>query len=126
IRNNGLYLLEIIDDILDLSRIEAGKLEMDRQRVRPDSLVWDVHSLLKLHAVEKGLALVVEFDGQLPETVETDPTRLRQILINLIENAIKFTDQGEGRVVVRLLSDESRLRFDVIDSGIGIHDETLS
>ena len=126
IRSNGLYLLEIIDDILDLSRIEAGKLELDRRRVRPDRLVLDVQSLLKLHAAEKGLELAVEFDGPLPETIETDPTRVKQILINLVENAIKFTDQGGVRIVVRLLPDEERLRLDVIDSGPGIPDETLT
>jgi len=125
IRTNGLYLLEIIDDILDLSRIEAGKLELDRRRVRPDTIVREVQSLLKLHAAEKGLALEVEFDGPLPETVETDPTRVKQILINLVENAIKFTDSGEVRIVVGLLPDESRLRIDVVDTGPGIPDEMV-
>src|SRR5690606_18795634 len=125
IRSNGLYLLEIIDDILDLSRIEAGKLELDRRRVRPDTIVREVQSLLKLHAAEKGLALEVEFDGPLPETVETDPTRVKQILINLVENAIKFTDSGEVRIVVGLLPDESRLRIDVVDTGPGIPDEMI-
>ncbi|HEX6992973.1 MAG TPA: CheR family methyltransferase [Gammaproteobacteria bacterium] len=126
IRSNGLYLLEIIDDILDLSRIEAGKFELDRRRVRPDRIVLDVQLLLKLHAAEKGLALDVEFQGPLPETIETDPTRVKQILINLVENAIKFTEQGGVRIVVRLLPDEELLRFDVVDSGPGIPDETLA
>src|SRR5690606_3580458 len=104
----------------------AGKLELDRRRVRPDRLVLDVQSLLKLHAAEKGLELAVEFDSPLPETIETDPTRVKQILINLVENAIKFTDQGGVRIVVRLLPDEERLRLDVIDSGPGIPDDTLT
>ncbi|MFO7285253.1 MAG: CheR family methyltransferase [Gammaproteobacteria bacterium] len=125
IRTNGLYLLEIIDDILDLSRIEAGKLELDRRRVRPDTIVREVQSLLKLHAMEKGLALEIEFDGPLPETIETDPTRLKQILINLVENAIKFTDSGSVRIVVGLLPDESKLRIDVVDTGPGIPDEIV-
>ena len=126
IRSNGLYLLEIIDDILDLSRIEAGKFELDMHRVRPDRIVLDVQSLLKLHAAERGLAIEVEFQGPLPATVQTDPTRVKQILINLVENAIKFTDRGGVRIVVRLLRDEERLRVDVIDSGPGIPDETLA
>jgi len=126
IRSNGLYLLEIIDDILDLSRIEAGKFELDRRRVRPDRIVLDVQLLLKLHAAEKGLALDVEFQGPLPETIETDPTRVKQVLINLVENAIKFTEQGSVRIVVRLLPDEELLRIDVVDSGPGIPDETLA
>src|SRR5690606_8876165 len=125
IRSNGLYLLEIIDDILDLSRIEAGKFELDRRRVRPDRVVLDVQSLLKLHAAEKGIELGVEFHGPLPETVETDSTRVKQILINLVENAIKFTDQGDVRIVVRFLPDEELLRLDVVDTGPGIPDETL-
>src|SRR5690606_40602410 len=103
IRTNGLYLHENIDDILDLSRIEAGKLELDRRRVRPDTIVREVQSLLKLHAAEKGLALEVEFDGPLPETVETDPTRVKQILINRLENATKFTDSGAVRIVFAFL-----------------------
>ncbi|HEX7080799.1 MAG TPA: CheR family methyltransferase [Gammaproteobacteria bacterium] len=126
IRTNGLYLLEIIDDILDLSRIEAGKLELDLRRVQPAALVWEVHSLLRLHAAEKGLALEVEFDGRLPESIETDPTRLKQILINLVENAIKFTDEGEVRIVVCLMPAESQLRFDIVDTGCGIPDTTLA
>jgi two-component system, chemotaxis family, CheB/CheR fusion protein len=125
IRSNGLYLLEIIDDILDLSRIEAGKLELDRRPVRPDAMVREVQSLLKLHAAEKGLALEVEFDGPLPETIETDPTRVKQVLINLVENAIKFTEEGAVRIVVTLLREEAKLRMDVVDSGPGIEDAML-
>ncbi len=125
IRSSGRYLLEIIDDILDLSRIEAGRLEIVRQRVRPDMLVLEVQSLMKLRAAEKGLRLEVEFEGELPETVETDPTRLRQILINLIENAVKFTERGEVRVALRLIAAESCLEIEVVDTGIGIPEQTL-
>ena len=125
IRSNGLYLLEIIDDILDLSRIEAGKFELDRRRTRPDRLALDVQALLKLHAAERGLALDVEFLSPLPETVETDPTRVKQVLINLVENAIKFTDRGGVRIGVRLRADEELLQFDITDTGPGIPDETL-
>jgi PAS domain S-box-containing protein len=125
IRSNGRYLLEIIDDILDLSQIEAGKMSLDLQRARPDRLVLDVQSLLNVRAAKKGLALEVEFDGRLPETIETDPTRLRQILINLIENAIKFTDKGEVKVVLRVVDGGSRLQIDVVDTGIGIPAATL-
>ncbi len=125
IRSNGLYLLEIIDDILDLSRIEAGKFELGRRRVRPDHIVLDVRSLLKLHATEKGLSLDVEFIGPLPMSIETDPTRVKQILINLVENAIKFTEQGGVRIVVQLHAERQLLQLDVIDTGPGIPRETL-
>src|SRR5690606_11902509 len=126
IRSNGLYLLEIIDDNLDLSRIEAGKFELDRRRTRPDRLGLEVQSLPKLHTAEKGLDLDGVFDGPLPESIETDPTRVKQILINLVENAIKFTEQGCVKIVVRLLESKSLLRIDVADSGPGIADETLA
>ncbi len=122
---NGRYLLEIIDDILDLSRIEAGKIELHYDLVRPDELVLEVQALLGLRASEKGLELEVAFSGALPESVRTDRTRLRQILINLVENAIKFTERGRVRIVVQLLPDYSALRFDVTDTGIGIRGEVL-
>src|SRR5690606_6124582 len=125
IRTNGHYLLEIIDDILDLSRIEAGKLDLDIKRVRPDRLVLEVQSLMKLRAADKGLTLAVDFDGPLPETIETDPTRLRQILINLVENAIKFTERGEVRVAMRFADAACTLEIDVCDTGVGIPPETL-
>ncbi|MBN1236943.1 MAG: response regulator [Gammaproteobacteria bacterium] len=125
IRTNGHYLLEIIDDILDLSRIEAGKLDLDIKRVRPDRLVLDVQSLMKLRAADKGLALAVDFDGPLPETIETDPTRLRQILINLVENSIKFTERGEVRVALRFDAAACSLEIDVSDTGVGIEPEML-
>jgi PAS domain S-box-containing protein len=101
IRRNGEYLLEIIGDILDLSRIEAGKLEIEKQRFAPDELLFDIRSLMEVRAAEKGVPLYVEYEGRLPATIESDPTRLRQILVNLIGNAIKFTDAGSVRLVVR-------------------------
>src|SRR5690606_2559348 len=107
---------------LDLSRIEAGKLDLEPKRVRPDVLVEDVCSLLKIRAFEKGLTLEVRHDEQLPETIYTDPTRLRQILINLIENAIKFTDRGGVTVALRCIAERERLEIDVIDTGSGMSD----
>jgi PAS domain S-box-containing protein len=124
IYNSGRYLLEIIDDILDLSRIEAGRLELRHERVRPDELVLEVQSLLSLRASTKGLALEVEIEGPLPQTIATDRTRVRQILINLVENAIKFTESGGVRIVVQHLPGDT-IRFDVIDTGIGIRADIL-
>ncbi|HZF27770.1 MAG TPA: response regulator [Gammaproteobacteria bacterium] len=126
IASNGAYLLRLIDDILDLSRIEAGKLDPHFERVRPDTLVREVCTLLKIRAIEKGLALNVLSDGLLPETIRTDPTRLRQILINLVENALKFTDAGEINVVMHLLRRASLLLIDVVDTGPGISEATLA
>ncbi|MEZ6114499.1 MAG: ATP-binding protein [Pirellulaceae bacterium] len=128
IQRNGQYLLDLINDILDLSKVEAGKLQVERIVCSPTKLLSDVLDLMSVRAQAKGLTLSVEFDSQLPAQIETDPTRLRQILINLIGNAIKFTEAGAVRIVASMESrdDESGdrsmplLRIAVIDQGIGM------
>ena len=125
IRRNGTFLLNILNDILDLSKIDAGKLEVEKQPIRPDSIVGDVRSLMDVRATEKEVQLKIEFQGPIPATIETDPVRLRQILLNLVGNAIKFTDEGEVRLAIRFDKILSRLNFDVIDTGIGIPAEEL-
>lgn len=120
IRRNGKFLLDIINDILDLSKIDAGKLEVETERVRPDGLIAEVRSLMDVRATEKNLSLKIAFDGLVPELIETDAIRLRQILLNLIGNAIKFTDDGDVKVVCRYDSTRSELIIEVIDTGIGI------
>lgn len=104
IRRNGDYLLDIINDILDLSKIEAGKLEMQRERFDPTRLVEDVRSIMEVRATENNLRLEVVYDGRIPAQIESDGKRLKQILINLVGNAIKFTPQGEVKLVVRALA----------------------
>jgi PAS domain S-box-containing protein len=126
IRRNGQFLLEIVNDILDLSKIEAGKLEVDAERLRPDQLISDVLSLMEVRATEKRLSLNAEFDGPLPETIESDPTRLRQILINLIGNAIKFTETGHVTLSAMLLHDCELLKITISDTGIGMSREQMS
>ncbi len=126
IRRNGRYLLEIVNDILDLSKIDAGRMEIERQRVRPEVLLGDIRSLMDVRARERRLELEFEFDGCIPATIETDPVRLRQILLNLVGNAIKFTDEGSVRVVVRYQRDDNRLQFEIIDTGIGIAADDIS
>ncbi|NMC20083.1 MAG: PAS domain S-box protein [Thermogutta sp.] len=126
IQRNGKYLLELINDILDLSKIEAGKLEVERIACSPAQLLTDVVALIGVRAAAKNLPLNLQFVGKLPETIDTDPLRLRQILINLIGNAIKFTETGEVRLVVRLVQEPDRpalLQIDVIDTGIGLTEE---
>jgi PAS domain S-box-containing protein len=120
IRRNGRFLIQIINDILDLSKIEAGKLEIQPERFEPHRVVEEVQSLMDVRAREKGLPIRVEYDGPVPETIESDPTRLRQVLINLVGNAIKFTEAGEVRVVVRHDPNVGQLAFNVEDSGIGM------
>ncbi len=129
IKRNGEYLLELINDILDLSKIEAGKLEVERIACSPDKVVGDVASLMRVRADAKGLPLEIEYVGGIPETIQCDPTRLRQILINLAGNAIKFTERGRVRLVSRLVQSTSRptcMQFDVVDTGIGMTQEQSS
>ena len=123
IRRNGDHLLAIINDILDLSKIEAGKLAIEPVECSPVSVLVDVISLMRVRAKAKGLSLNLEYEGDIPQTVRTDPTRLRQILINLVGNAVKFTQTGGVRLVVSLEDPQNlvpRLRCDIIDTGIGI------
>lgn len=123
IRSNGNYLLSLINDILDLSKIEAGKVELDPSEFNPQKLIEDTVSLLKLRASEQDLTFDVEFFSELPSTVRADATRLRQILINLIGNAIKFTEQGGVKVRVAFDEKKCLLCCEVIDTGIGISAE---
>jgi len=123
IKRNGAYLLELVNDILDLSKIEAGKVQFERIRCATLSIMADVASLMRVRAAAKGLPLDLEYIGAIPESIETDPTRLRQILINLIGNAIKFTEVGRVRLVVRMRTTEEgapRLRIEVSDTGLGM------
>jgi two-component system CheB/CheR fusion protein len=122
IRHNGKFLLEIINDILDISKIEAGKLELHKKRFAPDQLVADVCSLMEIRATEKGIVLEVSFDGEIPQTIRSDDKRLKQILVNLIGNAIKFTKRGTVQLHVRFVPSDhgSQMQFVVIDTGIGM------
>lgn len=129
IQRNGQYLIGIINDILDLSKIEAGKLDVERIECSPHQVLADVTSLMSVRAKAKGLPLTVEYEGLVPRHIHSDPTRLRQILINLIGNAVKFTELGEVRIVVRLIDGDSRsprICFDVVDSGVGMNEEQMS
>ncbi len=129
IQRNGSYLLELINDILDLSKIEAGRLNVERVACAPVQVLGDVVSLMRVRANAKKLPLTLEYIGRFPETIHSDPVRLRQVLINLIGNAIKFTETGEVRVVARLvqrLGKPALLQVDVVDTGIGLTPEQLS
>jgi PAS domain S-box-containing protein len=126
IKRNGLYLLTLINQLLDLSKIEAGKLLVELVRCSPLAVLAEVESLVRVRAEEKCLAFHVSPDGPIPETIKTDPTQLKEILINLIDNAIKFTDSGSVHVSVRLIdADRPLLRFDVADTGIGMTAEQI-
>jgi signal transduction histidine kinase/ActR/RegA family two-component response regulator len=121
IQRNGNHLLAILNDILDLSKIEAGKLVVECVDCSPEQLLIDVESMMRVRAEAKQLELRLEWETPIPTTIQSDPTRLRQILMNLVGNAIKFTEQGTVRIVVRYTpADPPRMEFDVCDTGCGI------
>ncbi|HCP97592.1 MAG TPA: hybrid sensor histidine kinase/response regulator, partial [Pseudoalteromonas sp.] len=125
IYRNGKHLLSLLNDVLDLSKIAVDKLELSLSEVNLDSLMADVFTLMRVSALDKGLSLKFESLEPLPLVVRIDATRLRQILINLINNAIKFTEQGE--IVVNawtdMVAEREMLFFSIKDSGLGIAPE---
>ena len=128
IKRNAEHLLNLINDILDLSKIEAGKLAVEQIDCSPRRILSEVISLMRIRANAKNLPLELEYDTPVPESIRSDPTKLRQILINLMGNAIKFTEVGRVRLVARLLdrqSDEPKMQFEIIDSGIGISEQQI-
>lgn len=128
IKRNGDHLLQLINDILDLTKIEAGKMEIEPCDCLPAAIVADVVSLMRVRTEAKKLALDIQLSGPIPETIRTDPLRLRQILINLLGNAIKFTELGSIRLTVWMETDDDgshRMRFDVTDTGIGMAENQI-
>jgi PAS domain S-box-containing protein len=126
-RRAGDNLLHLINDILDLSKVEASQLELERTGFSLGDLLGKVTEMVAVRADEKGLALVCEVAPHVPTDLIGDPTRLRQVLLNLLGNAIKFTESGE--VALRVTSDEpsepGALRFTISDTGIGIPEDKL-
>ena len=123
IKQKSETLLDRINDVVELCDIELDKSTATIGPCAPTSIVEEVRELMDVWARARGLCLVVEYEGELPETIQTDDARLRQILINLIGNAIKFTLRGDVRLLVSLVrSDDAdpMIQFDVIDSGIGM------
>jgi len=117
-------LLTIINDLLDLSQIGAGRLAIDYRPFDPAESLRSVVKMLTLRASTKGLTLSYEIDPRVPSIIEGDSVRLRQILTNLIANAVKFTNTGGVHVRLTVSTDASRIRCDVVDTGIGV-DESL-
>jgi PAS domain S-box-containing protein len=120
IRKNGDHLRQILDDFLDLAKIEAGKHSVREEWCDAVAIVNEIHSLFAPRAAQKGLSLSMEREGRMPRLVRTDPKCLRQILLNLVGNAIKFTDRGGVRIIMACRALEQRLAVAVVDTGIGI------
>ncbi len=129
IHSSGRSLLELINDILDLSKVEAGRLEIEKIETKPYKVVQEVVQMLRAKADEKNIQLNFTALTPLPETIVTDPARLRQIAFNLIGNAIKFTEHGGVTVTCRVETKEQspspHLIIDIADTGIGMNPESL-
>jgi len=129
VESSGYALLNLINDILDFSKIEAGRMEVEELDFDLHSLVDDFSLSLAVRAEEKQIEFLCDLDPDVPRFLSGDPSRLRQVLTNLAGNAIKFTDEGEVVLRVRLESGEEtgtcRIRFEVSDTGIGIPEEKL-
>ncbi|MFW5653344.1 MAG: ATP-binding protein, partial [Planctomycetota bacterium] len=120
---NGEYLLQIVNDILDISKLQSEKMQIEQVAFSPIQIVQEVYELLQLRAFQRSLDFSVDLRCPIPRQIRSDPVRLRQVLINIISNAIKFTEQGSVRVTVSshpVDGDRVRMQFDVEDTGIGI------
>ncbi|MCS7304262.1 MAG: ATP-binding protein [Thermoguttaceae bacterium] len=129
IQRNGQHLLALINDLLDLSKIEAGKFSLETSSCSLQAILAEVLSMMRVAAYTKGLALKLQYSSPVPQTIHTDPVRLRQILVNLVGNAIKFTDTGEVRIQVRCLEPNSsnpQIQCEVTDTGIGMTEEQMA
>ena len=121
---NGRFLLRIINDILDLSKVESGKLEARKSRFKLLPMLTDIKELMRHRTKNSGVSLSFEFESSVPERLHSDRSRVEQILVNLIGNALKFTPEGTVRVVVDEVSG-GHIRFRVIDTGIGISEDNI-
>ncbi len=123
IKRSGNQLLQIVNDILDLSKIEAEKMVIETRAFSPQELLGEVKTMMALKAVDKGLSFVVEDQQEFPLTVLNDPLRIKQVLVNLIGNAVKFTSKGEIVITAKTFQDEPQhviLQYDISDTGPGI------
>jgi predicted ATPase/signal transduction histidine kinase/CheY-like chemotaxis protein/tRNA A-37 threonylcarbamoyl transferase component Bud32 len=123
IYNSGNHLLTLINDILDLSKIEAGKLELYPENINFASFIDSITGIMRMRAEQKDVCFAYESVGDLPLGVEIDEKRLRQVLLNLLGNAIKFTDKGQ--VTLKVSQQKEIFRFEVADTGVGMTDEEL-
>jgi PAS domain S-box-containing protein len=127
IKSSGKILLDLINDILDLSKIEAGMIELKQRPLNPKFILNDIGKIFSVKMKEKGLKFLIDVDKELPKALQLDEVRIRQILFNLMGNAVKFTDKGYVKLSARGIYHEQKSKFDLIfsvkDTGIGISAE---
>ena len=129
IHSSGKHLLELINDILDLSKVESGHLEIERIRFNPYLVIQEVVGVLSGRASEKGIGLELQIQNDVPETISGDPGRIRQIVTNLVGNAVKFTEHGSVTVTAhaeRLAGENLQFHIDIADTGIGMSPEAAN
>lgn len=129
IRDNSEYLLHILNDILDYSKMEVDIFRVEESTFLLESLLWELQSIFNVTAQEKGLELVIKNTTPYPATILSDPIRLKQIMLNLVGNAFKFTEKGKVEIIVSWVGEQGpgpgQLRLDVKDTGKGISKESL-
>ncbi len=125
IRSSGDHLLNLINDILDFSKIDAGELQIEHIKMNPLQTVSEVQTIIQNQISKKSIDYYVDYEFPLPGCIESDPVRLKQILLNLCSNAIKFTEQGSIHLGVRYDSDAEILIFTVTDTGIGMRKDQI-
>ncbi len=125
INHSGKHLLQIINDILDISKVEAQQLEIEQTQVYLLPLMEEVNDTLGILVENKGLSFVINYQFPLPKIITSDATRIKQILLNLCGNAIKFTDKGGVAIAIRCDKDKQLLTFDIHDTGIGLKSEQI-
>jgi signal transduction histidine kinase/CheY-like chemotaxis protein len=125
VKRSGDSLLTIINDVLDYSKIEAGRMTVEQIEVDLRSVCDEVRNILQSAIVERGLTMSVSYQAELPKFIVGDPVRIRQIVLNLAANAVKFTERGAVRIEVSRL-DPAQVKISVVDSGIGITEEQLN
>ena len=125
IRNSGKHLYDMVNDVLDISKIEAGKLDVETVTVSPLEVVKDSLCIIESKAADRGLQIQLEYELPLPQTIQTDPLRLKQILLNLCANAVKFTETGGITIELGFDANTRHMVFWVRDTGIGMTGEQV-
>lgn len=125
IQRSAHYLMTILDDVLDSAKIESGRMSIEKVGVDPALLLEEITETIASSASDKGIELEIFFDTRVPKSIQSDPTRLRQILLNIVGNAVKFTERGSVHIRVECDPGNEVMKFHIIDTGIGMTEEQV-